>query len=270
MPSQSLTIDKDIYVLSPKGSGEIRGTSTALTPAELELMVCIDGRTSVGDMKKMKLSIPAGEIDDVFARLIKRDLIQRFTDQASAPLDISALLNSTGTFRVSDTELSLVDVEATAGVTTLQDKGYFVRIARRAANKRERPKDRKLSALVIEDEPYLAKFLRTYLVLEGFDARVATNRQEIIAEFRKPPVPDLVLLDVVLPDADGFNILQKIREHPALRAVPIIMLTAEATREAVLKGLAGGADGYMTKPFDVENLISGIRAVLGLETPGKA
>jgi two-component system OmpR family response regulator len=264
-----LSLDKDVYALTEKGSGEIRGTATVLSPAEIELLVCIDGRTPVGEIKKLRLSIPAAEIDATFARLIRKDLIQLFTDQAGAPLDISALLNSTGAFRVTDSDLKLVDSEATAGASSLNEHGYYVRIARRAQGKRERPSDRKLSAIVIEDEPYLAKFLRTYLVLEGFDARVAGTRAEIVTEFGKPPVPDLVLLDVTLPDADGFNILQKIRKHPALRAVPIIMLTAQATREAVLKGLAGGADGYMTKPFEVDNLIAAIRAVLGLEAPKK-
>lgn len=265
----TLALDTDVFVLSPRGSSEIRGTSTVLSPAELEVMVCLDGRATVGDIKRLRLSIPPEKVDEVIERLIRKDLIQRFTDQASAPLDISALLDSTGSFRVTDTDLRLVDSEADMGASSLQSTGYYVRIARRALNERKPPSDRKLSALVVEDEPYLAKFLRTYLLLEGFEPRLAANRAEIIAEFRKPPVPDLVLLDVTLPDADGFNILQKIREHPQLRAVPIIMVTAQATREAVLKGLAGDADGYLTKPFEVENLISAIRAVLGLESPGK-
>jgi DNA-binding response OmpR family regulator len=73
------------------------------------------------------------------------------------------------------------------------------------------------------------------------------------------------LLDVTLPDADGFDILRKIRQHTTLRAVPFIMVTGNATREGVLKGLAAGADGYITKRFDPDNLVATIRAVLGLE-----
>jgi CheY-like chemotaxis protein len=269
MPSAPLStiLDKDVYVLTAAGAVEIRGAATSLSPAEIELLVCIDGLSSVGDIKKLRLGMPAAEVDAVLAKLRGKNLVELFTDRADKPLDISALLDSTGSFRISDGELKLVDGEATNGVASLQKSGYYVRIARRATQKRERPRGRKLSALIIEDEPLLAKFLRTYLLLENFEARVATNREQIVAEFRKPPIPDLVLLDVVLPDADGFNILQKIREHPQLRAVPIIMITAQATREAVLKGLAGGADGYMTKPFEVENLIAAIRAVLGLEAP---
>ena len=87
---------------------------------------------------------------------------------------------------------------------------------------------------------------------------------EVIAEFRKSPVPDLILLDVMLPDTDGFDILLRLRQHPALQNVPVIMLTGKATREAVIKGLAGGADGYITKPFEADALMRAVRTVIGL------
>ena len=81
---------------------------------------------------------------------------------------------------------------------------------------------------------------------------------------RQQPPPDLILLDVQLPDANGFDILAKMRQHPVLKSMPVIMLTAEATREAVLRGLQGGADGYVTKPFEPDMLITAVKAVLGL------
>ena len=93
---------------------------------------------------------------------------------------------------------------------------------------------------------------------------MAKNRDEIVTEFRRPPIPDLVLLDVVLPDANGFDVLARMRQHPALRNVPVVMLTSQATRDAVLKGLTGGADGYITKPFRVDALEKAVAAVLGL------
>jgi DNA-binding response OmpR family regulator len=93
--------------------------------------------------------------------------------------------------------------------------------------------------------------------------RVAGNRQQVLDEFRKPPVPDLVLLDVVLPDINGFEVLASLRRHPSFRQVPVIMLTGKATREAVLQGLAGGADGYVTKPFEPEALMNAVHTVLG-------
>jgi DNA-binding response OmpR family regulator len=78
-------------------------------------------------------------------------------------------------------------------------------------------------------------------------------------------LPDLVLLDVSLPDADGFDILARMRQHPVLRAVPVIMVTAAATREAVLRGIQGGADGYVTKPFQIHPLVRAVKEVLGLK-----
>ena len=139
-----------------------------------------------------------------------------------------------------------------------------MRIARSAAVRRILAEDAKLAILIIEDEPSLGELLKTYLSMEGFDARLAANRAEIIAELRRSPQPDLVLLDVVLPDADGFDILAAIRRHPKLAEVPTVMLTAKSTRESVLKGLAGGANGYITKPFEVDVLMDAVRAVLGL------
>jgi DNA-binding response OmpR family regulator len=69
----------------------------------------------------------------------------------------------------------------------------------------------------------------------------------------------------MLPDVNGFDILQRLKAHPALKAVPVIMLTADAARESVMRGLAGGADGYITKPFERAKLLGGVRAVLGLD-----
>jgi two-component system OmpR family response regulator len=117
---------------------------------------------------------------------------------------------------------------------------------------------------VVEDEPMLAKFIQSYLAFEGFRVRLAGNRAEVVAEFRKTPIPNLILLDVMLPDADGFDILLRLRQYPALKNVPVIMLTGKSTREAVIKGLASGADGYVTKPFEADTLMRAVRTVVGL------
>jgi DNA-binding response OmpR family regulator len=63
---------------------------------------------------------------------------------------------------------------------------------------------------------------------------------------------------------NGFDILQRLKAHPALKAVPVIMLTADAARESVMRGLASGADGYITKPFERAILLDGVKAVLGI------
>ena len=88
--------------------------------------------------------------------------------------------------------------------------------------------------------------------------------RRLVAEVRRPPVPDLILLDVMLPDADGFDILMRLRQHPVLQHVAVIMLTAKTTREAVIRGMSLGADGYITKPCAPDALMRAVRTVLGL------
>jgi len=95
----------------------------------------------------------------------------------------------------------------------------------------------------------------------------APMNAEVVAAMRRPAPFDLVLLDVQLPDVDGFFLLARMREHPVLKYVPVIMLTASATPAAVLKGLQLGADGYVTKPFQLDPLMKAVHTVLGLAEP---
>ena len=118
--------------------------------------------------------------------------------------------------------------------------------------------------LLIDDDPDFCALIGRVLDVAGFEMRFAGNREQIVAELRKAPPPDLVLLDVVLPGTNGFDILQRMKQVPALKSTPVIMTTAQATRAAVARGLVGGADGYLTKPFRAENLVKAVRTVLGL------
>src|SRR5262249_30455074 len=151
--------------------------------------------------------------------------------------------------------------EAQKTALELKQKGFCGRIARRAA--REAKHEGAYSGLVGGGKPRLASVTRECLPLEGFDPRLASNRDELVAELRKQPPPDLLLLDVQLPDADGFEILATLRRHPALKGLPVILLTAKTTKEDVMHGLILGADGYVTKPFEFEILVRAMQAVLG-------
>ncbi len=97
----------------------------------------------------------------------------------------------------------------------------------------------------------------------GYAASVAGAKAEVLGRLRQQPMPDVIVLDVMLPDLNGFDLLAKLKTHPQLRAIPVVMLTADAKRESVMRGLATGADGYITKPFDHAALVRGVKAVLG-------
>jgi CheY-like chemotaxis protein len=252
---------EDVFDLTPAGSKQLQDSKTDLSASDLELLVLIDGNSSVKDIIGRVRGFKAEAAEDHLRSLLQRKLINYAVHHESYSLDFTTFFNAR--LQPSPDALAAVGIEATSGTSTLQQQGYYVRIARSTAGRRAPASEHKLSVLIIEDEVHLGKLLRSYLSLDGFDARVATNRAEIVAELRRPPLPDLVLLDVMLPDADGFDILAAIRRHPALAAVPVVMLTAKSTREAVLKGLAGGADGYITKPFEMDVLMKAIDVVLG-------
>jgi DNA-binding response OmpR family regulator len=112
--------------------------------------------------------------------------------------------------------------------------------------------------LVIEDEPDIARGLRDALEFEGFDVgTVGTGREGI--ELVRTQSPDLVILDLMLPDLNGFQVCEQIRQsYPTL---PIIMLTARSQEADKIRGLEVGADDYVTKPFSVGELVARIGAI---------
>jgi DNA-binding response OmpR family regulator len=101
--------------------------------------------------------------------------------------------------------------------------------------------------------------------MAGYRVRVATSVNAFLQSMLDDGAPDLLLLDVTLPDGDGFEILAKMRRHPALKSLPIVMLTARTDAADIGKGLVLGADGYVTKPYTRNILADLVRRVLKQE-----
>ena len=155
--------------------------------------------------------------------------------------------------------------EATTGGAELARSGVYISQSRRAAGRLEPRNGERHLVFVVEDDRDMTNLVSEVLAAEGFLSRSARNKNEINVEFNRPPMPDLVLLDVTLPDADGFQILERIRGNPRIAKIPVIMLTGKSEEADIARGLALGADGYVTKPFRVAGLTAAVRAVLGLD-----
>jgi len=112
--------------------------------------------------------------------------------------------------------------------------------------------------LVVDDEERMVRFIRMNLEHDGFQVVEAFNGKQAIDKLREA-TPDLILLDVMMPDLDGFDVLETIREHSN---VPVIMLTAKGEEDDRVRGLELGADDYVTKPFSPRELVSRVKAVL--------
>ncbi|OFZ89060.1 MAG: hypothetical protein A2W21_08895 [Betaproteobacteria bacterium RBG_16_66_20] len=96
----------------------------------------------------------------------------------------------------------------------------------------------------------------------GYKVRLAAGQNELRTELGAGRLPDILLLDIRLPDGDGFEILAALRRHPKLALLPVVMLTAVTGKENVRRGLELGADGYITKPYSKKIVVETIRAVL--------
>jgi DNA-binding response OmpR family regulator len=118
--------------------------------------------------------------------------------------------------------------------------------------------------LVVDDEPNIVMSLRFLMEREGLEVEVASTGQAAVAALDGPPA-DLVLLDVMMPELDGFEVCQRIRDHPDWRTAKIVMLTAKGRDVEREKGLALGADAYVTKPFSTRDLVAKVKQMLGSE-----
>jgi two-component system, OmpR family, response regulator len=123
----------------------------------------------------------------------------------------------------------------------------------------QRPDEPEARILVVDDEPYIADLLATSLRFVGFDVRTAGTGREALATAESYQ-PELLVLDVMLPDLNGFDVLRRLRSSG--RRVPVVFLTARDATEDKVSGLTIGGDDYVTKPFSLEEVIARIRAVL--------
>ena len=115
--------------------------------------------------------------------------------------------------------------------------------------------------LIVDDEQNIVISLEFLMKREGYEVSIASDGEEAVARIRAEQ-PDLVLLDVMMPRKGGFEVCQEVKSDPALKAVRILMLTAKGRDTEVARGLAMGADAYMTKPFTTRDLVEKVRAML--------
>ena len=237
-------IDEDVLVLTAKGKTELCAPGTPLSSAELEVLVLADDRGSVAAVVDSAACLEAEAVREALRKLLTSGHLE----------------NAANRYKIS-----VVDArDFFKGVTGNASRaGNHLALARRAAaHKRET--GRKVHVLTVAGAPEFVKLLRSYFTLEGFVSRAAGSGAELVGELHQPPVPDVVLLAAALPDADGLTVLAKMRSHPVLKDVPVIVLAPDAARDRLLKALQSDIQGYFTEPFEVDVLLLAVKTVLGL------
>ena len=115
--------------------------------------------------------------------------------------------------------------------------------------------------LIVDDEPNIVVPLEFLMKREGFDTAVAGDGEEALSAVAQG-APDLVILDIMLPKLNGFEVCQRIRSDPRWNGVKVLILSAKGRDAEVAKGLGIGADAYVTKPFSTKDLVAQIKQML--------
>lgn len=119
----------------------------------------------------------------------------------------------------------------------------------------------KKSVLVVDDQPHIVRLIQVNLESEGFTVHSAADGEEGLHKVRELH-PDLVILDVIMPRLDGFEVLRQIKTDPKLEEIPVVMLTVKTHNADIVQGLRGGAELYLPKPFHPKELVSLVKRVL--------
>ncbi|MBC8101163.1 MAG: response regulator [Cytophagales bacterium] len=121
--------------------------------------------------------------------------------------------------------------------------------------------------LAVDDEPNIVRLIQVNLERHGYQVETANNGAQALAKI-KANRPDLLVSDVMMPEMDGFELLANVRRDPALMDLPVIMLTAKAQDKDVLEGYKTGADMYLTKPFNPQELLAFVKRILSSGNDG--
>ncbi|MBE0626042.1 MAG: response regulator [Burkholderiales bacterium] len=179
-------------------------------------------------------------------------------------------LDFTGVFKVADLKIEpppppprRIPQDILIGARSLAEDNYFVNLARPRAKRSVDPA--KTTILIVEDDLPTLNMLDLLLTrAAGYQTRRAHDVQTFVQAMQKMPLVDAVLLDLSLPGkVSGFKILAKIRSHPSIRNLPVIILSGHSSPEYLLQGLSLGADAYLSKPAKSSAVFEALKAVLG-------
>jgi len=257
-----------IYNRTELGERAMRGQAGQIAPDLVRVLALISGDTHFDLIKKRAIRMPEAELTAVLQRLVAAGLIASRGTSETHDLDFTSHFSTPvadTTPQMTDADKRRLGMEATDGHDVLTKTGSFMQLAGNAPQTVLGKSWTDITVLIIEDDEIQARFAQNIIMKAGFKQRHAATREEIVSELNKQPMPDCMLLDIELPGTNGFDILARMRQHPKLRNVPVIMLTALASQQDVFKGLSLGANAYISKPYKKQTLVDTIVKTLGLK-----
>ena len=248
-----------IYRLTASGRDAWESQDAAVPADYRRLLWLMDFHGHAGLMREMMMSAPRHVLDEWLAEMEELGLIEQVPAGREEERDFALPRND----KTLALEQARLQQEAQAAGAALQRTGAYLALDR-LKYRRITPKPAaETEILVIEDDPDQLALADLRMTMAGYKVRVATSVNAFLQSMFDDGAPDLLLLDVELPDGNGFDVLARMRRHKVLSALPIIMLTVRSDPADIGKGLALGADGYVTKPYTKSILADVVRRILG-------
>lgn len=281
--------DKTVYKQTAKGQRELGARTSALPPALAKLLSLIDGKATVDEVRAKLGQVDERKLQDALEHLKKNGFVEApAAGSAAGPITLDFTMHARAggskpapapTPKAEEkidfsgdapapqptaAQIAEAQDKTLAGMRTLKEAGYYVSILSKPGIKQPPRSETKYSVLIIDDDAANALIFARALMMANFDVRSAESREKAMVELMKVPLPDAIVLNPQVPELHGLDLLAKLQVHKYYASVPVIVITAGHTHEAVVDALARGAAGYMTKPFKPEALLDNVRAVLGL------
>lgn len=253
------------YRRTASGDQALRSVDAAI-PVDYRRILCLINQDTHANVIRGRLrQYSDALIADWLAELVEIGFIEPTGAAEARAQDfepLARLIPSAGALGEVPEEQRRIDNEARAANTALKDKGAYLAMARLENREPLSKAPAQTVILLVEDDPDQAALGDLRVSMAGYQVKLARGIREMIMGLADQSLPDLILLDVMLPDGNGFGILSVMRTDPRLSLLPVIMLTALTGAEDIRRGLDLGADGYVTKPYSKDILVNTIRQVL--------
>jgi CheY-like chemotaxis protein len=258
-----------IYRRTPAGAEAVVSDDAAVPSEYRRLLKLIEQDTHIDVVRGCLRQYPDKLIQEWLDELVEVGYLDHA--EPSDPLD----LDFTAYFSKDPAQASAVlaedagklEKDAKAAGSALSRAGAFFskeRLQNRVPSTKP-PED--TVVLIVEDDPDQMALADLRISMAGYRVRVARSAAELLSALKQDPQIDILLLDVMLPDGNGFDMLAKFRRHPIFALMPITMLTAKDEVTDIKKGLTLGADGYVTKPYSKTVLVDAVRKILRQPAP---
>ena len=258
----AMTKEGRVYRLTPAGHDAWESQDAAIPAEYRRILWIIDAETHTDVVRGLLRQYPDELLDEWLEELVELDLLESTQTMVECDLDLFETTAKLKLLRPPDAERARLQQEARAVGAELLRNGAYLAEARLGNRPASSKSPAESVVLVVEDDPDQLALADLRMTMAGYKVRVAASVNGLLHSLLEHGMPDVLVLDVVLTDGDGFDVLGKLRRNPMFALLPVVLLTVKSDPSDIAKGLSLGADGYITKPYSKNVLSETIRRVL--------